>query len=778
MSRKMEDLLWFCKNLEQQVEDIEYKKDKKQIVLFFDTADIKGTIIGFPELYNEDKRFVKKRFDEKRTLVRSLIASGCFQKVQMVPPHQLEFIDGLERRLPLNDAQWSEDFEKFFYDFNSHLGIILNQDIPIEKQLRNALLKKPDLADAWFKFLQNIEPWHSRYQVLMRLNALYFDKETKDWMTEIIGMPELEKLKTGFEKQEGRTHLYKNNFTDAIAIIYLIKMVDDFNEGKSDVVPRFFDHLHTGRTEESRSTFQKAIKFANLEDRFCCKQVEESLITSPSSIFRNEDYFIFKVALRNPFAEGKIEEDNQQSEKETDSQILELYKKISSRINEGKSPDDFSDITYQGKSLDDFIENLQKFAFLKNDWLQLKAQRELTSKLETVLKRFHSNDKLQDLFKSFNQFYKSKEVQQEVRKEISKTKEDLNRRVLQDLEIVLLVRNLWNPLEQAIKNLKDRIHPDDAGYYDTFRDLGLLRYGFPSSSQTKITELLDELYSGDKNRIRNSRTEVINAYLKAYEDNENKSEHLILTTAIFLALRLNDELYKLLSRKEQNLSHFSIKAAYAEMLFRLGKEKYTVKGPKMWDKGKKIISELIDYASHQPLNGHEKADVYVAIAYLSYHAWRFQVDDAEWRGISLNERQKSRYEKFQPDIFNAIKYAEEAYRQFDEDTGLLKKIYALNQFIFYSVEGGDEQKFGDIKQFTQILANNKQKPLIWQFRYDDTLARYFHRLSLTAKNISNKRKYADSAMERIRDALRRSDGDRDVEHYHAVLTTYEPSIEF
>ena len=773
----MENLLWFYKNLEQQVEDIKYKRDKKQIVLFFDTADIKGTIIGFPELYNDHKTFVKKRFDEKRTLVRSLIASGCLQKVQMLPPHQLEFIDGLERRLPLNDAQWSEDFQKFFYDFNEHLGNFLNPNIPIEKQLDEALLKKPDLADAWFKFLQNIEPWHSRYQALMRLDALYLDKEKKEWMTEIVIMPELENLKKGFEREERRAHLHYNNLTDAIALVYLIKMIDLFNNGKSNVVPRFFDPMPTSNRDESASAFQKAIRFAKLEDRFCCQPISNSLVSKTSSIFRNEDYFIFKVALRNPFAAEKNTTDSPQSEEKADMELLDLYEKISARINEGKSPDEFSDIKYQDKPLDDFIENLQKFAFLKNDWLKLKAQKELASKLETVLKRFDKNEKLQDLFENFNRFYQSEEVQNRVRSEISKTKEHLQERVYKDLDVVLRVRNLWNSLEQAIKNLKDRIHPDDAGYYNTFRDLGLLRYGFPFSSHDRIKEILDEMYSGDETRIRNSRAETINAYLKAYEDNGNNSEQMVLATAVFLALRMNDDLFKLLSNKERNLTHFSLKAAYAEMLFRLGKEKYTAKGLQMWDKGKKIISELIDYASRQSLSAQEKADVNVAIAYLSYHAWRFQVDDAMWREISINKDLKSHYEKYQPDIFNAIKYAEKAYEQFDEDSNLQRKIYALNQFIFYSVEGGDEQKFEEVKQSARVLANNKQKPLIWQFRYDDTLARYFHRLSLTAKNSQDKRKYADSAMERIKDALRRSDGDRDVEHYHAVLTTYEPSIE-
>lgn len=136
-----------------------------------------------------------------------------------------------------------------------------------------------------------------------------------------------------------------------------------------------------------------------------------------------------------------------------------------------------------------------------------------------------------------------------------------------------------------------------------------------------------------------------------------------------------------------------------------------------------------------------------------------------------------RHKRHQLDIFNAIKYAQQAYRQFNDETDLQKKVYALNQYIFYSVEGEDDKIFDEIKQTTRILANFKANPLVWQFRYDDTLARYFHRLSIMAENPQEKRKYIDWAMERINDALQRSDGDRDIEHYHAVLTTYEASMD-
>lgn len=764
----MEDLIWFCHNLEQQVEDIEYRNEQKQIVLFFDTADIQGTIIGFPELYDDHNKFVRKRFDEKRTLVRSLIASGCFQRVQMLIPHQLEFVQVIEAKLPILEAHWQKKFKQFFLDFYSYLGVQFDSNKSLLAQLNEALFSKPDLADAWFKFLQNIEPWQRRFEALKRLDILFLDEDKRNWLNEIVGMRELEQLKKGFEQDEKRRHYHVNNLTDAIALTYLIKMVDLFNQDSSDIVPRFFDPLPTHHADDS--TFRKAVKFAKLEEQLRCKLPKSSVISSPSSILRNEDYFIFKIALRNPFSA-------QQSEQEVDSQLIELYRKVAIRMKENQPPEAFSDITYQGEPLDKFIENLQKFAFLKNDWLQLQAQRELSEKMDVLRKKFSSNEELQDLFTSFYRFYESRENQDKVREEISKTKKDLQEQVNQKLNAVSKFKSLWNPLEHAIHNLRERIHPDNEGYYNTFRDLGLLRYGFPQELQAEIQKILDEMYSGDEDLISRRRSQIINAYLSVQESDNGNIKQMILTTAVLLALRINAELLELLSMHETKLTHFSLKAAYAEMLFRIGKEKPSPQAQQMRDEGENIIKHLIATSSSETYQEQEKINLNVAIAYLSYHAWRFHVGNALWREISPSTELGQQHVQYQFHIFNAIKYAHKAYLQLDDKENLQKKVYALNQFIFYSVEGGDLPMFNEVRRSAQLLANYKDNHLVWQFRYDDTLARYFHRLSLLTENVQKKKEYIENGMVRIKAALKMSDGDIDIEHYHAVLTTYAASID-
>ena len=160
----------------------------------------------------------------------------------------------------------------------------------------------------------------------------------------------------------------------------------------------------------------------------------------------------------------------------------------------------------------------------------------------------------------------------------------------------------------------------------------------------------------------------------------------------------------------------------------------------------------------------------VGLAYLYYHAWRFHGVDATWRRPDLAEKAK----KWQHLINNSIVYAQRAHDTLS-DNYLMKKVYALNQYLFCMVEGGNDELLKEIEQAKRELVRYKYNKEVWQFRFDDTLARYFHRRALQAKNESEWSELMGYALEHINMARKNSDGDQDIEHYYSELAASKTS---
>jgi len=755
-----DELLWFFHHLEEQVDDIRLERNGKKIVLLFDTHDIQSSIIGFPTFYDDAvRRFDKGLFASSRTLVRSLVSSGCFDRIQLLPPHQVELLHVLERTVPTTTKQWKDNLERFFRDFSKYLGKSKEVDLSDPEALSNQLLTDYAFADSWFKFLQNLDPWQARLSTLLRLKILHLDGEQKKWIPQVIGLPELEDLKNAFETDFNRSHLGVNNFTDALALVCLSRMISEFDKGKSEVAPRFFDaDMSSVSRGSKRSTFQNAIREAKLESDFVFAK-------SGRSVFRNEDYFVFKVALRNPFSSTKS--------KNNDDAILSLYEELAPKIRDGRQLDAVSDIRFQDEPLAKLIESLQKYSFLRNDWLKTVAQKDLQVKLETIKRHFEGSDNVQDLFAFFEDFYRDEEKQNRVIAAISSTKNKLKVNVRKDFEMLMRLRKLWPLLEAAINSLPTRIHTDENGGFNTFRDLGLLRYGFPIERHKEIREILDGLVGGDEASIKNAKASFLQYYIEAHEKGDKNPTAVLITAAILVALRLNNEIIELMEKTEAK--HFSLKTVFADSVFRSSTERRDSKKESLWNRGMRICDELISLSTSKEYNRLAKADLNVAIAYLSYHEWRLQVKDAEWRLTNPTASIRAIYDRHQSVINRAIDRARRAFELFKEDDPS-KKLYALNQEIFYAVEGGDISRFEQIKNSVLEFVKYKENRALWQFRFDDTLARYYHRLSTSATSLEEKKKFSNYAISCSQDASAKSDDDPDVRNYLCTLQAYDASL--
>ena len=58
-----------------------------------------------------------------------------------------------------------------------------------------------------------------------------------------------------------------------------------------------------------------------------------------------------------------------------------------------------------------------------------------------------------------------------------------------------------------------------------------------------------------------------------------------------------------------------------------------------------------------------------------------------------------------------------------------KKAYATNLYLYYVTEAGSNEEFNAMMQVANQLSSYQTHPGVWQYRFEDTLARYFHRRS-------------------------------------------------
>jgi GTPase SAR1 family protein len=128
------------------------------------------------------------------------------------------------------------------------------------------------------------------------------------------------------------------------------------------------------------------------------------------------------------------------------------------------------------------------------------------------------------------------------------------------------------------------------------------------------------------------------------------------------------------------------------------------------------------------LNQEQQAQIHIVLAYLCFQRW-FQEGNKGWLSRSEEERSFLVYDE-QSTNYKAINFAKQAYYFYKNQSqkNNASYLYTLNIYIYYVVEAAPNEEFrkiGLLKEEFTILKGSRD----WHFRYDDTLARIFHRMA-------------------------------------------------
>jgi hypothetical protein len=375
----------FLRNLDFQLEDAAFEKAGVILHLYFDTADIRDALLGLQAFYRPGLGWDVAKFYDKRTLVLSLAACGWLGKIRMLPPHQSELLHLLNIDLGVGIEPDPVGQARAFLRALNLIGkpesFIEAFDLYSSEDLLNYVRKQAASAIDFFKAIQCIRGnWHTKLlgwaqSGLLQLEAMQFDYRA------IINSDEFHALKDAFDRK--RPDRQMNNFADACVVALLISLVRQFNEGESQVLPRFL---------VPSPLFRDVVNAAGLADRLSYKGYGGD----SSSILKDADYYVVKSIFSAQPA-SMSEADVRVSRWPAFIDLEHLRGQISD-ILEAQIPitDEAMDALHiGGKPLTAVIDELSNFSFFENVWLPLAAKEDLQialAELEETKRQLQSEE--------------------------------------------------------------------------------------------------------------------------------------------------------------------------------------------------------------------------------------------------------------------------------------------------------------------------------------------------------------------------------------------------
>lgn len=707
-----ESLSWFLRTVDLQIEDLRLEQAGYETVTYFDVPDVRRTILGMYALLMPDGTFKRGLFEDDVVLVDCLAGTGWLGTIRMLAPHQSELLTLLNLDFGISSVSDPQPFAHRFWELTGLAGSARSLGgLHGEELLRLYANSAPGL----FKAVQCMRggTWQRRLSVLRRDEHLRFDPES-GLFDELAASLVFREVHRAFQKLRPARHA--SNFADGMAVASLVKRIRELESGERKPVPRFF---------ASTKTFHIALARSGVSGELTCR-LDGRLI----SVVRTADYFIAKAA----FSPSKKGVNDSRPGYDNIEALHELRDQIASLVasNHPISEAAIAKIAFSGTPLPQIIEDLRTFSFLREVWLPFTGSTEISRTAEelTEAARLAASD--------------------DFKNEISLVIDRARKALEDNIQEYRRVASLLGSLQRHADSVRSRIKTT-APNLDLYRDCGLLRFALPDTAITKINAVLSALFEGGPEHVEDACVLVLNSI----ETGRRKPAEAIDELAVFGAVLWVLKMHRLLVETFHSINplpHFSLKLIHAAAI---------IERSHFVDEAEQVVCEL-EQALIKGDRTVSDVDLAVGVAYLYFHlsmakgfrvTWR-DSDTAPNAGVCIDYMQK------------AILYARIAYDQLPVGD---KRVYALNQLLYYLVEGDDSEAKSEMDEAARRLIGFKGRPSFWQARYDDTLARYFHRQATSETTAEKWRALMTTALNYAEEASSRGHGDEEIESYLGLL---------
>jgi hypothetical protein len=684
------------------------------IGIYFDAAEIRDALLGAEALAFKGGGCDPERFKEPQMLVRMLLSAGWLGPVRLLPPHQSELLSLITFDFPKRD---SGTFTKAVDCLRRNVELPASETKSVSDLVASAR-QTAETAMRDFKLSEACRsPWHRRLSGWTSRGILDLETIVPDY-SKIIETPEFSKLERVLTSQRPDTP--RNNLSDAAAVMTAVYALDRFRDGASRHIPLLYLPPGLLRRAVVTSDMQQKLSLRNLRDR-------------PMSIIRDWAYLVVRATMRPASTTGSQPPVTSIKDLRMLRDQLKTIDTTRQRISEILVTLNIGD-----SEVTERVDTLFDLCFYTNVWLAYKSVIQSDSLLDDASDAAHQN---------------VNHALQQVRSTLTRNVREYTR-----------LGDLWQTVRDAAKTMREHVRSRGVMYV---RAYGGFRFAPPVNISERAQELLDDLVFGsglgdfDSRRLEPEKSSGISRVILLYERAKARTvqdETEIGMLAIVLwCLGLDTELLAAVS-PTHSADWLSVLRAAAE-LRSVSRPTFT---ENVLDRLKRAINE-------RRAGDEERGRVAIAIGYLSFHMALLHGYEPFW----LKPPQKRTSMLRPPDLVSdAATYARQAVTLTPDP---ILHTYALNQSLYYLVASGVGSR-AEQRDLADQLLRLKSDPRVWDYRYDDTIARYFMWASLTTETHRLRVELADSAKQHIDDAFENGHADSEVSIFRSVLENYRDDL--
>ena len=740
------DIDQFLKQLRFQAHDYQLGQQGVELDLYFDTSDVRGALLGLHHFYGEDGILRKDAFSSRYTLVQCLATGGWLGPISLLRPHQAELLGQLDAGFP---DMTNRPFQDLSAELLQSVGLGTNSEWTpqaiaslTDDSMDEFVVRHSGSAERFYKALQSVRygTWKHRLRRLREEGLLALRRDEMD-LDQILASEEFRAAQRGFEAV--RPDYPINNFADAVAVTLLIEKLRAYRRGDVHRVPRF---LVPSRL------FYRAIDRADLHN-----ELLYDLGTSRDiSILRNTDYFMFRAI----FAPVRQQEgDTTRAAAEVEMRELRRAMEIIAESREPLTAESIRAIGLEGGgSLHDLIQRIRSVSFFEKVWLRTAALEE-SSHFASGIAEVAKDPRLRNA----------------VGRAVVATRRELR----ENADDVRRLSRLAVECADAAAQLKRRTAVTQLRHIDFFKDFGLARYAIPDALRPRIQETASSLLSLDDQVCKQAVNTVARMAYQA-EKKEMDIATAATVCAILFLLRLDRQLIRMCG--QLGSIHPSVRLLHATSLCRLATASIEAAGAlgspdrdrrrsrdTLLLQAQLVIGEL--EAQYQGLaDPLEKFAVALGLGYVYFRLWEASGYKPAWRTHAAlppdsNAARPSRSGERRP-AERTLFYGREAMALGKINSAAYS--FAATHHMFYLVECGPDECMEEMAELAAILSYCKvDLKESWQYRGDEALAHYFHRLALAAHPL--RAELLRRASDQIRQAYEASVDDEEVRAYRTML---------
>ena len=715
----------------QEKEEDFRAKGKLKLEYYFDSFDVINMVQG-AMAYDNGLRFDSNAYkkEESKNFVYALAFHGLFGKIRMLPPHQLEFVNKLDKvdvffKAPKNRNEFLELCQEVLFNlgFNGK-GTPPRLNFPdIDKQIQQLIEQGTDLFRA--NYLLREATWAGRLKYLINEKILVLDDNVQG-AVDIQNVERFYLIKDVFDKI--RPDYPTNNHYDALALYHLQKKLDQYkNDPAKNVLPVLYNSSF--RIKEAVSMLQ---------------EINPELFTyrlgsKPIPILRDSLFFVLEAVFTIGDSTEGFFKDLQDSKEEIKALVgkqYEAYYKSESGL--------VKDWDHVRKQFEEKVRDIIDVKFVQEIWIKHRAYQQLVDQLKEIYTL--EEDQLPTVD--------------------AKVRAALNE-VLRTAKINLMQSQKMSAIIEGFQNIDDDItnYLGSLPGRDIFQEFALMKFGLDRRKlpnlQKRIIALVthEEEQAGTPPAIRT----VMNS-LSIRPDNEEKAKQFLSALTVAWLLNKLDLINTLCSdfKKKDLKKRYETALIYGAAHIARKRNRQGITRTK----------EIIECVLSQ-LNENYK--VWLGVGYLYFQLWTsmttLKPDLPEMHEEAWNNQRKSKdYKEY---VLNgAIKYANLAYdflrdKKPEDSLRLQNYLYALNNVIYYTTKCGSRKEYAKLAPLVRELEGYEDYSE-WQGRFYDTLGWYYLRRCLLSEDESLRKSYLNESEVNYDAATRLGAPDRELTLYRQL----------